>query len=169
MTPPHIGIGALAGLTGGPATYGHRLVCGLVGVMDRRRSPREFASKLAPDVDDDIASRAVRDRCFGDALRAFLSRLAALISAPRLNLVTDHRLLAPAASCRDRVLPTTEEEVGESCVKSGTATKCEMSSTSGPFPDFIEHRIDVWSKGTDRAHRHVDPVHSGEEPSDIDP
>ncbi len=49
----------------------------------------------APNVDDDIASRAVRDRCLGDTLRAFLSRLAALIPALSVNLVTYHGLLAP--------------------------------------------------------------------------
>ena len=35
----------------------------------------------------------------------FLSRLAALIPAPRANLTTYHGLLAPAASYRDRVIP----------------------------------------------------------------
>jgi hypothetical protein len=35
----------------------------------------------------------------------FLSRLAALIPAPRANLVTYHGLLTPAASYRDRVIP----------------------------------------------------------------
>ncbi len=67
--------------------------------------------------DDDIASRAARDRCLGDALRAFLSRLAGLIPAPRVNLVTHHGLLAPAASYRERVVPPPEEEPGESCVQ----------------------------------------------------
>jgi len=35
----------------------------------------------------------------------FISRLAALIPAPRANLVTYHGLLAPAASYRDQVIP----------------------------------------------------------------
>ncbi|MCP5090612.1 MAG: hypothetical protein GY949_06800, partial [Gammaproteobacteria bacterium] len=51
------------------------------------------------------------------SMMTFLSRLAALIPAPHVNLVTYHGLLAPAASYRDRVVPTTEEEAGESCVK----------------------------------------------------
>ncbi len=50
-------------------------------------------------------------------MMTFLSRLAALIPAPRVNLVTYHGLLAPAASYRDRVVPTAEEKAGESCVK----------------------------------------------------
>ncbi len=35
----------------------------------------------------------------------FLSRLAALIPAPRVNQLTYHGLLAPAAGYRDRVVP----------------------------------------------------------------
>lgn len=39
-----------------------------------------------------------------------LSRLAALVPAPWVNLVTYHGLLAPAASYRERVVPQVEED-----------------------------------------------------------
>ncbi len=37
----------------------------------------------------------------------FLERLAALIPRPRVNLVTYHGILAPAAGFRDRIVPVT--------------------------------------------------------------
>ncbi len=40
-----------------------------------------------------------------------LSRLAALVPAPRANQVTYHGALAPAASYRDRVVPVPEGPV----------------------------------------------------------
>ncbi len=50
------------------------------------------------------------------SVMTFLSRLAALIPAPFVNLVTYHGLLAPAASYRDRLVPKVEDEDAELCV-----------------------------------------------------
>jgi len=52
-----------------------------------------------------------------------LSRLAALVPAPWVNLVTYHGLLAPAASYRDRVVPEPEEDPGTATARQPVPAK----------------------------------------------
>ncbi len=83
-------------------------------------------------------------------MMTFLSRLAALIPAPRVNLVTYHGLLAPAASYRDRVVPTAEEEVGESCVKHQGAGGLDGRGIGMPKPKERKKRL-LWAEAMKRG------------------
>jgi len=66
-----------------------------------------------------------------------IARLAALVPRPRVNLVTYHGVLAPAASCRDRVVPSpppAREATPPTCKRSTKSTESKPSPTPHASP-----------------------------------
>ncbi len=69
----------------------------------------------------------------------FISRLAALVPAPRTNLVTYHGLLAPAAAYRSKVVPepVVEREVSFPVQVEGNAVLCRGQNSPFGVPRRI--------------------------------
>ncbi len=116
--------------------------CWVVG--GRRAS---FHWKLALIDPDDAASAIVRDRGLGDALRAFISRLAALIPPPRANLVTYHGLLAPAVSYREHVAPAAQVKPQPQC---GESQEVDAPGSQVQIPEQRRSRM-LWAEAMKRG------------------
>ncbi len=71
-------------------------------------------------------------------------------SVRRWRSARGHGLLASAASCRDRIMPTAEEEVGESCVKHQGRGVSDGRGIGTPKPKGRKKRL-LWDEAMNRG------------------